>query len=283
MLSVLTLVKNRPAHLHNLLSGLVQGSRLPDEVVVVVMGGTDPEPEIDIPNLHIRYLWMNAEGLPLAQARNLAASATDHQNLVFLDVDCIPSPQLISSYEKALVDNDALYMGPVYYLEVPINSVDQSELEARARPHPDRIPPVEGPVSACDRYELFWSLSFALRKTTWDGLGGFDERFTGYGAEDTDFAYTAREQRLPLLWVRDALAFHQYHHTYDPPLQHFAAIVANAKRFKNKWGTWPMEGWLSAFAKMSLIEWSPEREGIEILRAPLPREIEAANVSKSRG
>lgn len=284
MLSVLTLVKNRTPQLHNLLNGLVTGEQLPNEVVVVVMGGTDPEPEIDVPQLRMRYLRMNCGGLPLARARNLAARAACQENLVFLDVDCIPSSQLISSYENVLMNNDALCMGPVRYLDIDFDTDigDQSELEARSRPHPNRVPPIERPVSPSSHYELFWSLSFALRSTTWNRLGGFDELFTGYGGEDTDFAFTARQHGLPLMWVRDALAFHQYHQTYDPPLQHFDAIVANAGRFWRKWRTWPMEGWLTAFAKIGLIAWSPDRSSIDILRAPSSLEIEAAKITEAR-
>jgi N-acetylglucosaminyl-diphospho-decaprenol L-rhamnosyltransferase len=123
MASVLTLVKNRTAHLRNLLRGLARGEQLPDEVVVAVMDGTDPESEVDVSGLRIRYLRMNSEGLPLARARNLAASVACHENLVFLDVDCIPSAELVSSYRKVLVNDDALCMGPVHYLEVPIAEI----------------------------------------------------------------------------------------------------------------------------------------------------------------
>lgn len=281
MISVLTLVKNRTAHLRNLLRGLATGEQLPDEVVVAVMDGTDPEPEIDASGLRIRFLRMNSEGLPLARARNLAASVARHKNLVFLDVDCIPSAELICSYGEVLVNVDALCMGPVNYLSVPIDTVDQSELELWSQPHPERIPPIEQPVSACNQYEIFWSLSFALRESTWNHLGGFDEQFTGYGGEDTDFAFTARHHGLPLRWVRDALAFHQYHQTFDPPLQHLDAIVANAGRFWKKWRSWPMEGWLTTFAEMGLIAWRPDGGTIEILRRPHALEIEAANVAEA--
>ncbi len=281
MTSVLTLVRDRTAQLRNLLRGLATGDQPPDEVVVAVMGGTDPEPEIYVPNLRIRYLRMNRGGLPLAQARNLAASAALQEILVFLDVDCIPSAELISRYEEVLVDTDALCMGPVRYLEFGVDMIDRAELESRSRPHPRRITPIDQPVSQCNRYELFWSLSFALRKTTWNRLGAFDELFTGYGGEDTDFAYTARHHGLPLLWVRDALAFHQYHQTYDPPLQHFDAIVANARRFWKKWRSWPMEGWLFSFAQMGLIAWSSDGRSIEILRSPSQIEIEAASIAES--
>jgi len=281
MISALTLVKKRSAHLRNLLSGLSAGARVPDEVVVVLMDESDPEHEIDVPGLRCRYVRMNSNDLPLARARNLAARVARHEDLVFLDVDCIPSTRLISAYEEVLMERDALFMGPVQYLQAPVDSVDQTELELRSQPHPDRIPPGERPVSACTRYELFWSLSFALHKSTWNRLGGFDGRFNGYGAEDTDFAYTARRDGVPLLWVRDALAFHQCHATYDPPLQHFDAIVENARRFWEKWGGWPMEGWLTSFAEMGLVAWTPGGDGIEILRGPHPLEIEAAKLGEA--
>ena len=43
---------------------------------------------------------------------------------------------------------------------------------------------------------LFWSLNFAVRRTVWDELGGFDEGFGGYGGEYTDLAFTARQTQL---------------------------------------------------------------------------------------
>ena len=52
------------------------------------------------------------------------------------------------------------------------------------------------PGQSCEAdYELLWSLSFALTATAWRRIGGFYDRYRGYGAEDTDFALTARAAR----------------------------------------------------------------------------------------
>jgi GT2 family glycosyltransferase len=100
---------------------------------------------------------------------------------------------------------------------------------------------------------LFWSLSFAITTQDWLTLGGFDEDYEGYGGEDTDFAMrlTAHEGRL--LWVGGASCYHQHHEVEDPPLTHLADIVDNSNRFHARWGFFPMEGWLAAFAEKGLI------------------------------
>lgn len=105
-----------------------------------------------------------------------------------------------------------------------------------------------------ERYELFWSLSFAATRETWDRLGGFDEGYEGYGGEDTDFAFRAREAGIALVWVGGAHAYHQHHPTSNPPVQHLDDILRNGRRFAERWGEWPMQGWLSAFADLGLVD-----------------------------
>lgn len=84
-------------------------------------------------------------------------------------------------------------------------------------PHPARPAPPDGDVVSSADYELFWSLSFALTAATWRRIGGFYDRYRGYGAEDTGFAQTARAARVPMRWVGGAHAFHQFHSVSDPP------------------------------------------------------------------
>ena len=52
--------------------------------------------------------------------------------------------------------------------------------------------------------------------------------------------------------------------SHEPPVQHLADIVRNARRFRDVHGWWPMPGWLEAFVRMGLIAWTGET--IEILR-----------------
>ena len=102
-------------------------------------------------------------------------------------------------------------------------------------------------------YELFWSLSFAVRTATWTRIGGFCTDYSGYGGEDTDFGQVARSLAIPMCWVGNAHAFHQFHPVSDPPVEHLSDILANAGVFHRRWGWWPMGGWLDQFQAAGLI------------------------------
>jgi hypothetical protein len=114
------------------------------------------------------------------------------------------------------------------------------------------------------------------RRPGFERLGGFDEAYVGYGAEDTDLAFRARDAGVPLLFTASTVAFHQHHPIYDPPLQHFSDIVANANRFRQRHGIWPMDGWLQAFAAMGLIAPPPAQGALTVLRPPSAAEIAGA-------
>ena len=112
-------------------------------------------------------------------------------------------------------------------------------------------------VKASD-YNLFWSLSFALRAETWQRIeetfGGFDPGFSGYGGEDTDFARNLERSGIELYWGGGAHAYHQHHPVSSPPWEHLDDILANAAYFHSKWGEFPMQGWLDQFAAEGAIE-----------------------------
>jgi hypothetical protein len=211
------------------------------------------------------------DGLPLARARNSAAAIDPVAAWVFLDVDCIPAHDLLAHYRDSLrARPDALHMGQVRYLPEGANGPgwDEAALYERGVEHP--LTAFRGKPGAASPYNLFWSLNFACMGTTFARIGGFDEAYRGYGGEDTDFAFRARRQGVALLNTA-AMAFHQYHPTYDPPLNHFADIVVNARRFHQCWGVWPMEGWLRAFSEQGLLEWRDDR--LEIIRAPSDEQV----------
>ncbi len=113
-----------------------------------------------------------------------------------------------------------------------------------------------------------------MTRTTFQRLGGFDEAFTGYGAEDTDFGFTARAAGVELLFLGRPGAFHQHHGVVDPPLQHLADIVRNARIFRRKWEMWPMQGWLGRFRDMGLVSWT--ETSLDLLREPTAEELSDA-------
>ncbi|WP_293954237.1 galactosyltransferase-related protein [uncultured Corynebacterium sp.] len=202
----------------------------------------------------------------LARARNHAATMAlegGAELLIFLDADCIPGPFLIKRYvEEARQWPGEILCGPVTYLGPPgPEGYDLDELERLTNPHPARpnLPADESRHGTEEEWNLFWSLSFALSAATWLESGGFDENYVGYGAEDTDFAYRLHTQGRNLRWVGGAHAYHQWHAVSSPPVEHLDDILANATRFHTTWDTWPMQGWLTQFQEMGLVDYRAGR------------------------
>lgn len=275
--SVLTLVRGRADRLRNLMAGLARQSVPPRELVIAWM---QPERAADLPDpgCPVRHRHVAGEPMPLAAARNRAAEAASGDLLVFLDVDCIPSPTLVAAYRHA-AQADGLFLGEVLYLPPGLDAdvaADDAALARLGRAHPAR-PPVltEGLRREPDPGQL-WGLSFALPAHAWRAVGGMDEAYVGYGGEETDLAMRLSASGLPTFWVGGARAYHQHHPVHVPPLQHFDAILANAARFRGAHGRWCMTYWLDQFRTAGLIAWDDDAPAIQVLRRPDPTEIAAA-------
>lgn len=266
--AVITVAHGRHDHLARQEAGLARMGVRPDVRCVVAL--EDPAiAALAGPGSVVVECASNGGALPIARARNEGARrALDlgAQLLIFLDVDCIPSPTLVADYVDAhhRVGGDALLCGPVTYLQPSPTGYRLDDLERLTNPHPARPAPPPGTLVPGRDYNLFWSLSFALSASAWTRIGGFSEQYTGYGGEDTDFAAVAEASGVPLMWVGGAHAYHQHHHVSDPPVEHLADIVANARVFHRRWGRWPMAGWLDAFERAGLIR----RSGDEIAEVP---------------
>ena len=201
--------------------------------------------------------------LPLARARNAGAEAAIRAGaelLVFLDVDCIPGPGTVARYVQCAREDPAprLLCGPVAYLPPPPpDGYDLARLAELADPHPARPDPARDQTIRGGDHRLFWSLSFAVRPEVWERIGGFCEEYRGYGGEDTDFGQCAAAAGVRLDWTGGADAYHQFHPTADPPVQHVADVVTNARLFFRRWGWWPMPGWLAGFERLGLARFDP--------------------------
>jgi GT2 family glycosyltransferase len=264
-LSVLVPVRDRTAHLANLVEGLNRAFDAPRfELIVGRMGGEDPGPALErTRGFAARAIEVEGEELPLAATRNRLAEAASGEMLVFLDVDCIPSRSLLTAHAAALYDRDALAVGEARYLPKGFQAggADERLLRRAGRPHPERagLFPAPGAVRGDERHELFWSLNFAVRRDTFiERIGGFDEDYRGYGIEDTDFAVRAARAGVPVAWVGGALAFHQHHEPTRLRPEETAALVDNARRYRDRWGEWPARGWLTELATKGLVDWDEE-------------------------
>lgn len=263
VVSVLTLVRGREPQLANLIHGLDNQTTRPAELVIAYMQDHPPAlPDTTIP---VRLVHAPGDPMPLAAARNRAADAATGDLFIFLDVDCIPGPTLVARYTEAGLSHPGLLLGEVLYLPAGPHQTDPKTLDTIARHHParpeirpDEIRPEPDPGA-------LWGLSFALPAETWRRSGGMDERYTGYGAEETDLAATLAARNVPTHWIGNARAYHQHHQVHIPPLQHLDHIIRNAALFHRKWNRWCMEYWLGQFRDLGLIAWG---EDLSVRRQP---------------
>lgn len=309
--TVITTCYGRNRHLYNLLSSLANGSVKPDEVIIV---NDDADPKrladfalniVKIPTTvdlvdsadHQTLEKSDKTEFDIGHNRNIGAASATHETLIFLDVDCIVAPSFIEQLSAKLNQYpNALLMGQPRYLTRPLSNEESLELQKGAltndylnrlsvyNPYRDNFDAkqsisteaVPTAIKKTNDYGAFWSLCFAIKREQFEQIGGFDTQYTGYGAEDTDFAFTARQSDTDFYLTAD-LIYHQQHAVYRPPLNHLESIIINANRFYQKWQCWPMGGWLEKFSEMGLIDWTNEQSNsITLLRQPSSKEIELA-------
>ncbi|GAB3753766.1 glycosyltransferase family 2 protein [Spirosoma pomorum] len=264
--SIVTIVKGRRKQLANLLHSVKASTILPYDIQVICMddlAGIAPPDDLNV-SIHV----MNeTHALPLAAARNRGIAATKTGNVIFIDVDCIVSPTLFATMLTGLQAENIIAAYPLYLPVLP-DTGNYGDLKHQAVSHPAREHiAVSQPVD----HLQFWSLIFAIQKQTFETIGGFDESFTGYGAEDTDFAMMFHQTGVKQIFVRDYV-LHQYHDKYDPPLNHFDSIIENATRYRQKWNVLPMQRWLSAFENMGLIK-IDQANNITVIQKPTDSQI----------
>lgn len=273
--ALITIAAGRHKHLRRQHAAVSEQHAAPDLYLCVTMG--DPEAPALSGLAEVRV--PSGPDLPLAAARNAGADAAIRDGaelLIFLDVDCIPGNRLVSAYQEAAAGGAGFapvsaLCGPVGYLP-PLDAgrrYRDRELAAIAIEHPDR--PITGGNTSGD-VNLFWSLSFAMSAVDWDSVGGFDERYTGYGGEDTDFAQKLAQTAGRLAWTPEARAYHQHHESHDPPSQHVESIVRNANMFRTRWGWFPMADWLNDFERLGLATFDPTTDRWRTTQPPLDAE-----------
>ena len=222
--SVVVPYYEQPAELERTLAALERQTwpRELFEVVVVDDGSKTP---LAVPPSPLRVTVVHQEdrGFGLARARNAGVQTAAHDILLFLDADMLPEAGWIAAHARwhhAVCD--AVTLGSRSF--VAVEDMDAETIRARRgslrelfadRPwdtsfvtrHMARTRHLT--ARGDDQFRVLVGSNFGIRRELFEAAGGFDETFTRWGGEDTEFGYRAQTIGALLVPLGDGFAWHQ--------------------------------------------------------------------------
>ncbi len=159
-----------------------------------------------------------------AAARNSALRQADGEIVVFLDGDMSIRPDFVRAHCEAISQPDVVAVaGRV----IAGPDVPNSKLKRYLYDSPGRAARQFG-ESAPIPFQFLLTGNTSIRRATLDAVGFFDESLTGYGGEDTLFAYHVwRRHPHGIRFSRQAVSLDQDEHSLDTLLSKFSTYAEN--------------------------------------------------------
>ena len=193
--------------------------------VIVVDDGSDPPLEMSEPSpLNVRVIHQPDLGFGLARARNNGARAARGDIVVFLDCDMIPAREWLAAHARwHHAASDAMSIGFRRHLAVTGVSADDvrncsGTLDKMFADRPFHRPEwIESHMARTaeltseddDLFRVASGGNLGMSRHFYWEVGGNDESFTQWGAEDVEFGYRAFTLGALLVPERRALCWHQ--------------------------------------------------------------------------
>lgn len=198
MASIIIPAHNAAATLAECLTACLEQGYSPKEVIVVDDGSSDDTPRIagQFPVEFVRQ-----EQQSPAAARNHGARMAKGELLIFTDSDCVPEAhwvrRLADCFEEGVVAAGGTY-GIANDRSLLARMVHE-EIVMRHRRFGKEV-------------DFLGSFNVAIRRETFERVGGFDESFRAASGEDNDLSYRLRDTGGRLRFAHDAVVRH-YHPT----------------------------------------------------------------------
>jgi glycosyltransferase involved in cell wall biosynthesis len=204
--SIIITTYNRPDALALVLNALAAQSCLDFEVIIADDGSSqatfDLIQQLQLPYF-IRHIWQADEGFRAAMARNRAAAAAQGDYFIFLDGDCVPTPDFVFRHQL-LAEKNCFVAGNRILLSqkftdkiLPNTPIWQWKIKqylaAYLRGDINRILPLlRLPDYKWRKYKhKKWQGAKTCNLAVWRDdffqVNGFDEQFQGWGHEDAEF------------------------------------------------------------------------------------------------
>lgn len=215
--SVIVVSYNSRRYLPACLDAILAGLSQQDELIVVDNGSTDGSAEL-VEARYSRAQLLRGENAGYAGGNNRGAAAARGECLVFLNPDTLPAPGALEALlaplqtraDVALAAACVVHMGQPDVVNACGNTIHYTGLtycRGAGRPRTE--------FAATAEVDAVSGAAFAIRRSVFEELGGFDERFFMY-VEDTDLSWRARLAGYCCLYVASAVVEHDYHPTYSP-------------------------------------------------------------------
>ena len=192
-------------------------------MVVVDDGSRQPLARPRSTPLDLKVARQEDLGFGLARARNTGARAAAHDVLLFLDADMLPEAGWLAAHARwHHAVPDAVTLG--LRAHVSVDGVDAGSIRRRPGTLKELFAGREVDPAWFERYwartddltskrdDLFRAVvggNLGIRRGFYELVGGFDESFTQWGGEDTEFVYRAYVRGGLLVPLRDGFAWHQ--------------------------------------------------------------------------
>lgn len=263
--SLITVVTDQDHMLDRQALLIEQSAAKPDEWIVVSV--TDERLSVDSPvQLHLRQIASKSrQAIAAAYAEGVRHSIG--ARLCFVSGACVPLGDVFQAFDVALGQTDAVWSCRARSFAssdpTPLETLDQLQLLHRGS--------VSEMPKLVDAAWRFRSDCFAISRTNYRAIGGFDPTFSGWDTEDVDFALTAQREGIPL-GVIDVDAFVLKRDLPRDP-DSIAGVVRTARAFRSKWGVWPKLTMLRTLALHGFIEFNAARDHLRLLRLPTVSEL----------
>jgi len=200
LISVVIPTRHRNDLLARCLDGLAPGIQrgAPGYEVIVTDDGVDADAQRMVTDRYPWSRWIVGPKRGPAANRNSGARAAYGEWLVFLDDDCIPDACYVISYANAICDQPGfdVFEGRTY-ADRPRKSLAETS-----------------PIN--ENGGFLWSCNFLIRKSLFESMHGFDERFPYAAMEDVEFRVRLKKIGQSFWFVKKAAVCHPWRIAFGP-------------------------------------------------------------------
>lgn len=203
---------------------------VPNEIILVLpKSSAKPNDLINSSTVKVVY----QDGVGPANARNVGACFASGDVLVFLDSDCMPNGNswlgtLTSAFET---DKSNIVSGRVIILGTSVVHRFVRALNGLGTPDYGL-----NDFSSINELQSFPSTNFAIRKSLFQKLNGFDNALMI--AEDLDLCIRARRNGIPISYVAGAVVTHYHRSNIFSLIKHAFFTGQGSVSFIKKYGFW---------------------------------------------